>query len=107
LRQGRLGAGRAVGCGDTGAVDDDAALDFERRGAGEPAFAGRRTIEHGFSAFWKRSRGTAKDCLDFADSKQIFQDDAMPTGHEATRSAVQEEMRRLSPDDQNLSVDLF
>ena len=41
-----LGEGRAVGRRDISAVDEGAPLDFERGGAGEPAFAGGRTIEH-------------------------------------------------------------
>src|SRR5271165_4707942 len=40
------GEGRAVSRRDIGAVDEGAPLDFERGGAGEPAFAGGRTVEH-------------------------------------------------------------
>ena len=41
-----LGEGRAVGRRDISAADEGAPFDFERGGAGEPAFAGGRTIEH-------------------------------------------------------------
>jgi hypothetical protein len=40
------GEGRAVCRRDIGAVDEGAAFDFERGGAGEPAFAGGGTVEH-------------------------------------------------------------
>ena len=42
-----LGEGRAIRRRDISAVDEGAALDFERRGAGEPAIAGGGAVEHG------------------------------------------------------------
>ena len=68
-----FGEGRAVGRRDIGAVDEGAAFDFERRGAGKPAFAGGRTIEHGFLAFFQISMEIARTiAFAWPDRNRIF-----------------------------------
>src|SRR5208282_2322209 len=67
-----LGERRAVGRRDIGAVDEGAPLDFERGGAGEPAFAGGRTIEHIFSPFGSASEGAAKIARISPSRNRIF-----------------------------------
>ena len=68
-----FGEGRAVGRRDIGAVDKGAAFDFERRGAGKPAFAGGGAVEHGFLAFFQISMEIARTiAFAWPDRNRIF-----------------------------------
>src|SRR5271166_2717542 len=87
------GEGRPVERRDISAVDEGAALDGKGRGASEPAFTGVRTIEHVGEPFGSGSERDAEHYLWFVQSKQDFQDDAMPAEH-----GIAECSRRTYPD---------
>ena len=80
------GEGCAIERLDIGAADEGPPLDLERGGAGEPAFACIRTIEHGVSR--RESASSDDHGRRMAREKPNFPYDGMPNGHRRLRSTA-------------------